>query len=286
MVTVVTTTMTTRMTMVTMVTNSHHCHWLWRWCQRRCWLVGSTLLPVPSFHHSLIRTNRANVLLNCNVLHSQHFAQLLQYVYSFHGLHSQLYQLRSTVVLYVGWGANKVFNTLSTDVLISFKRGSMHLSQCRTAADFSTCQCLLSALNLHFHISHSGTVLLYSRCWCRQQRGSSMAFPGSKPKSGWIGEGWGNARSWMHPRAVHRFTVHSAHCTYSQIHVRSARIQPPHPKLFWSKHSEMGVGCKFEEGTSVEWNSVKFNNHQKPASTSIRGKNRPKAAKLIQTKSR
>ena len=131
-------------------------------------MVGSTLLPVPSFHHSLIRTNRANVLLNCNVLHSQHFAQLLQYVYSFHGLHSQLYQLRSTVVLYVGWGANiignKVFNTLSTDVLISSKSGSMHLSQCRTAADFSTSQCLLCASNLHFHISHLGTVLLYSRC--------------------------------------------------------------------------------------------------------------------------
>ena len=42
----------------------------------------------------------------------------------------------------------------------------------------------------------------------------------------WIGE-WGNAWRWMQPCA--------------QIHL--------HPKLFWSKHSEMGVGCNFEEGT-------------------------------------
>ena len=79
-----------------------------------------------------------------------------------------------------------------------------------------------------------------------------------------------------------------SHCTYSQctVHIarihrstRSARIQPPHPELFWSKHSEMGVGCKFEEGTSVEWNSTSTRNQPPP----VRGKNRPKAAKLTQS---
>ena len=75
--------------------------------------------------------------------------------------------------------------------------------------------------------------------------------------------------------AVHRFTVHIAHIHRSTC---SARIQPPHPKLFWSKHSEMGVGCKFEEGTSVEWNSTSTRNQPpKEVKTGQKRQSWPKA---------
>ena len=234
----------------------------WAEWWRRCWLVGSTLLPVPSFHHSLIRTNRANVLLNCNVLHSQHFAQLLQYVYSFHGLHSQLYQLRSTVVLYVGWGANiignKVFNTLSTDVLISSNLTMYNSSRFQ------------HKLWICISIFHIRAQFYFSP---DADAGSNEArqWPslGRNPRAGELAKD-----EEMHEAECIHVQCTDSQCTVHIAHIhrstRSARIQPPHPKLFWSKHSEMGVGCKFEEGTSVEWNSVKFNNHQKPAMSSKR----------------
>ena len=123
----------------------------------------------------------------------------------------------------------------------------MYLSQCRTATDFSTCQCLLCALNLHFQFYFT------LRPGPDADAGSNEArqWPslGRNPRAGELAKDEEMHEAECILVQCTDSQIHSAHCTYSQC---SARIQPPHPKLFWSKHSEMGVGCKFEEGTSVE----------------------------------